>query len=66
MMGQPDDARALSQYTGVLLCVECRRATVRFERGWRAYLGLGEARQLEPIQVFVYCPECAEREFGTL
>ena len=31
------------------------------ERGWNAYLTTGED---EPAEAVVYCPECAEREFG--
>ena len=30
-------------------------------RGWRAYLTTDED---EPAEAVVYCPECAEREFG--
>ena len=29
--------------------------------GWRAYLTTDED---EPAEAIVYCPECAEREFG--
>ena len=30
-------------------------------RGWKAYLTTDED---EPAEAVVYCPECAEREFG--
>jgi hypothetical protein len=31
------------------------------ERGWRAYLTTDED---EPAEAAIYCPRCAEREFG--
>jgi hypothetical protein len=31
--------------------------------GWRAYLGVSETNDKEP-ETFVFCPECASREFG--
>lgn len=47
-------------------CVECGRA---FEseveaHGWRAYLVPELKDDDEPEDFAVYCPECAEREFG--
>lgn len=44
-----------------LRCVECGREQAVDERGWRAYLTTDEH---EPAKALVYCPECAEREFG--
>jgi hypothetical protein len=40
-----------------LICDECGCA-YRGERGWRGYL------TREPREVAVFCPACAEREFG--
>jgi hypothetical protein len=39
------------------VCVECGRERREGERGWRAYLTVDD-------EVAVYCPSCAEREFG--
>jgi hypothetical protein len=44
--------------TFVLECVECELRSDGEARGWRAYL------DEDSIDVWVYCPECAEREFG--
>ena len=44
-----------------LQCYECPAVTVRFERGWRAFLTDDE---FEPEEVAILCPDCAEREFG--
>ena len=40
-----------------LICDECGSA-YRGERGWRGYL------TREPREVAVFCPACADREFG--
>jgi hypothetical protein len=42
-------------------CQECGREDDSDERGWRAFLGDGDDGG---DVVFVYCPQCAEREFG--
>ena len=42
---------------GRLTCVECREAAYGDALGWRAYLSVD-------YEVAVYCPGCAEREFG--
>lgn len=44
-----------------LSCLECAEWTEEFERGWRAYL---TDDRFEPAEAVVYCPACAEREFG--
>jgi hypothetical protein len=44
-----------------LVRVECGRETTGPEKGWRAVLASGVEDELE---VGVYCPACAEREFG--
>jgi hypothetical protein len=46
----------------VLRCIECFRASLPREGGWRAYGGGGY--DLGEIEIGVYCPECAAREFG--
>lgn len=49
------------QSTTVLICFECRRPSVRFERGWRAYLtARDEDDPEEPVEVVVLCPDCSE------
>jgi hypothetical protein len=40
-----------------LACVECWRLPCGDATGWRAYLTGDD-------QVAIYCPDCAEREFG--
>jgi hypothetical protein len=44
-----------------LRCFECGRRQAESERGWRAYPTVDED---DPTEAVVYCPECAEREFG--
>jgi hypothetical protein len=46
---------------GPLRCTDCGRGQAADERGWKAYLTVDED---EPAEAIVYCPECAEREFG--
>lgn len=46
------------QVTFVLECVECSARSEGDARGWRAYL------DEDSSDVWVYCAECAEREFG--
>jgi hypothetical protein len=46
---------------GPLVCVECGRVQTDDERGWRSYLTVDED---DPVEAIVYCPDCAEREFG--
>jgi hypothetical protein len=48
-------------YTNRLQCVECGRVSRENERGWRAYLGDADDGGDE---VLVFCPGCAEPEFG--
>jgi hypothetical protein len=43
------------------VCVECGRETNATEKGWRAVLA-GDVE--DELEVAVYCPVCAEREFG--
>ena len=46
-----------------LLCAECHVRSDEHARGWRALLA-DDPRDDEPEEVGVYCPACAEREFG--
>ena len=53
----------------MLRCEECgRRAESEVKaHGWRAYLTVEadvEEADTAPDGLVVYCPECAEREFG--
>jgi ribosomal protein L44E len=48
--------------TNRLQCEVCGRVSRENERGWRAYLTTDVD---EPAGAIVYCPECAEHEFGT-
>jgi hypothetical protein len=45
-----------------LRCAECGREADDTARGWRALHGR-ETPEDEP-EAFVFCPGCAEREFG--
>jgi hypothetical protein len=45
-----------------LTCEECGREQPACESGWKAYLTTDED---EPAEAVVYCPVCAEREFGS-
>jgi hypothetical protein len=45
------------QVTFVLECIECG-AQSQEARGWRAYLDEDDS------DVWIYCAECAQREFG--
>jgi hypothetical protein len=48
----------------ILRCIECRReSSVGFR--WRAYLA-DDPRDDDSPEVAVFCPSCAEREFGSL
>ena len=43
-----------------LVCVECNETASEDDAlGWRAYLTSDE-----PHELAIYCPDCAEREFG--
>jgi hypothetical protein len=47
--------------TKQLQCGECGRVSRENERGWKAYLGDADDGGDE---LLVFCPGCAEREFG--
>jgi hypothetical protein len=53
----------------VLVCSECGRRSEERATGWHTHLGADDIDEIaedeEPrrILAFVFCPECAEREF---
>jgi hypothetical protein len=48
-----------------LRCEECGKVAEPDTKGWRAFLGVGlEDDHASDRFVCVFCPECAEREFG--
>jgi hypothetical protein len=46
-----------------LVCVECAAESTGNAEGWRAYVAFLE-EDGEPPEVVLYCPRCAEFEFG--
>jgi hypothetical protein len=56
-MASWSDSRAETQLRPALVCVECRAVAAGGALQWRAYLSYDG-------QVGIYCPDCAEREFG--
>jgi hypothetical protein len=46
-----------------LLCAECGATSPPDAAGWQAFLGY-DLREDERSEAFVFCPDCAEREFG--
>jgi hypothetical protein len=47
----------------LLRCVECGAASDALASGWRAYLAPDAEDEAEGERL-MFCPECAEREFG--
>jgi ribosomal protein L40E len=48
-----------------LVCVECGAESTEDARGWRSCLGSGsEDLDARDVEAFVFCPDCAKREFG--
>jgi hypothetical protein len=46
------------------MCAECEPVWLPDDsERWRAYLGVDEDLA-EPAELFFYCRDCAEREFG--
>jgi hypothetical protein len=46
-----------------LRCVECADEADELATGWRAYRA-GDLDDDDVIEVLMFCPPCAEREFG--
>jgi hypothetical protein len=47
----------------LLRCVECGAESDQLASGWRAYLA-PDAEDKPEGELLMFCPECAEREFG--
>jgi hypothetical protein len=45
-------------------CVECGRLGEGPMDGWRALLGVDVDDEDAPEQAYLFCPDCAGREFG--
>jgi hypothetical protein len=52
-----------AEVSGRLRCAECGTFSDFAARGWIA-IRAGEADVEDTPEVFFFCPECAEREFG--
>jgi hypothetical protein len=48
---------------GAVRCEECGAEADENARGWRAFLGNDPRDPDDEPQGFVYCPDCAERDF---
>jgi hypothetical protein len=55
--------RGLQQRANVATCVECGGLSGLRWWGWRAYR-VDDPETNEPPALALYCPTCAEREFG--
>jgi hypothetical protein len=45
-------------------CAECSKVAEGDLKGWRALLGADPDDENAPPSAHLFCPECAEREFG--
>jgi hypothetical protein len=48
----------------VLRCRECGSESEGLARGWRAYLAPELDDDHGEMEVLMFCPQCAQREFG--
>jgi hypothetical protein len=48
----------------VVRCEACGKVVEEPMDGWRALLGVDVDDEDAPEQAHLYCPDCAEREFG--
>ncbi len=48
----------------MLWCVECGKLSYDSMEGWRAMLGTDIDDENAPTEVYVFCPACADRQFG--
>jgi hypothetical protein len=66
-VSEDDDlVRRIEAATGegrILTCSECGARSSGRAQGWQAWIGY-DLREDESPEAFVFCPECAEREFG--
>lgn len=54
---------AATSVSGEVRCAECGEPATGPATGWKAYLAGG--CEDEPLELVVFCPECASRELGT-
>ena len=47
-----------------LRCDECGTFAEADSTGWRIFLGVGDEDDYASTVLCVFCPDCAEREFG--
>jgi hypothetical protein len=48
----------------MLRCAECGKVGEGSMEGWRAMLGTDMDDENAPTETHLFCPACAEREFG--
>jgi hypothetical protein len=48
----------------MLRCVECGKVGEGSMEGWRAMLGTDIDDEYVPTETYLFCPDCADREFG--
>jgi len=58
------DGRLADHPRQTLRCAACGNEAAKDATGWRAVLTVGDEDEEEVEEVAVFCPECAEREFG--
>ena len=56
--------RGLHQQANLATCVQCRTLSGPHWASWRAYR-VDDPELNEPPALALYCPACAEREFGS-
>jgi hypothetical protein len=54
---------ASTSVSGEVRCIECDEPASGPATGWKAYLAGGF--EGEPVEIIVFCPECAFHEFGS-
>jgi hypothetical protein len=54
---------AATSVSAEVRCIECGELAWGPPIGWKAYLAGGF--EDEPLEVVIFCPECAFRELGT-
>jgi hypothetical protein len=51
----------VGQQGSIIRCAECGTESDELATGWRAYL----AEDFDEDEVLLFCPRCANREFGS-
>jgi hypothetical protein len=54
----------LIEHTRNLVCVDCAATTTDGHGGWRGLLTVGDEDAEDALEVAVFWPACAAREFG--